>query len=384
MTSVSRRDFLIAAGAASLFCGHPPAVIGVEDKSGLKTPTVGDGEFVFECEHDWGEVPNHITWRNTHGVALDRSGFVYIVHQGDAKRPCDTVVVFDSEGRYVRSFGQEFAGGGHGISIREEGGEEFLYLCDILHRQVVKCDLFGEWIWKKRYPRESNLYQSLDSFCPTNVAFGTDEQWYLGDGYGSDYVHRFDAQGQWMSAVGGHGSQPGQFQIPHGLVFVPNRGEDGQLIVADRGNARLQYFSPDGTLVKTLQGDSNQLAQSEDSQERTSSERELEDRSDGSIVTLCPGLSSPSNMNVWEDLMVVADLHCRLIVLDSMDQVVAQLGGEPEWTQLVLGQQGIRESRDSWEPGKFVHPHDVAFDVDGNCYVVEWVEPGRVSKLVWA
>ncbi|TWT57069.1 hypothetical protein KOR42_04270 [Thalassoglobus neptunius] len=384
MTSVSRRDFLITAGAVSLFGGHAPAVHGTDDKSGLKTPTVGEGEFVFECKHDWGEVPNHITWRNTHGVALDRSGFVYVIHQGDADRPCNTVVVFDSEGRYVRSFGREFAGGGHGISIRAEGGEEFLYLCDILHRQVVKCDLFGEWVWKLRYPRESKLYQNLESFCPTNVAFGHNEEWYLGDGYGSDFVHRLDGDGRWLSAIGGHGSQPGQFHIPHGQIFVPDRGEQGLLIVADRGNSRLQYFTPDGTQKKILQGRSDQLTESGDTTGETKSEQELESTTDGLSVSSCPGLSSPSNMDVWEDLMIVADLHCRLIVLDSNDDFLVQIGGEPEWTQTVLGRPEIRENRDAWEPGKFVHPHDAAFDVDGNCYVVEWVEPGRVSKLSWA
>ncbi len=40
-----------------------------------------------------------------------------------------------------------------------------------------------------------------------------------------------------------------------------------------------------------------------------------------------------------------------------------------------------RESRDKFIPGKFVCPHGACFDHDGNTFVVEWVEVGRVTKL---
>ena len=32
-------------------------------------------------------------------------------------------------------------------------------------------------------------------------------------------------------------------------------------------------------------------------------------------------------------------------------------------------------------PGKFVAPHGACFDHEGNIFVVEWVEVGRVTKL---
>ena len=51
-------------------------------------------------------------------------------------------------GRYVRSFGKDLHKGGHGIDVRKEGNEEFLYLCDITHRHVIKTTLKGEVIWR--------------------------------------------------------------------------------------------------------------------------------------------------------------------------------------------------------------------------------------------
>jgi hypothetical protein len=37
--------------------------------------------------------------------------------------------------------------------------------------------------------------------------------------------------------------------------------------------------------------------------------------------------------------------------------------------------------RSAFQPGKFVCPHGACFDHNGNIFVVEWVEVGRVSKL---
>ena len=36
---------------------------------------------------------------------------------------------------------------------------------------------------------------------------------------------------------------------------------------------------------------------------------------------------------------------------------------------------------DQWQDGVFVHPHDACFDPEGNVFVAEWVQTGRVTKL---
>ena len=64
----------------------------------------------------------------------------------------------------VRSFGKGYYPGGHGIDIRKEGGEQFLYLCDIDHRQVIKTNLKGEEVWKLSYPMESGVYKRVKQY----------------------------------------------------------------------------------------------------------------------------------------------------------------------------------------------------------------------------
>src|SRR6516225_8019399 len=174
---MKRRDFLkqtTAAGAAALAMNVAPTILGARDKSGTKNPIIGQGEHRYECIHNWGELPKHIRWETTHGVTLDDDGFIYIKHQGLGGAAMDTIVVFDPKGKYVRSFGKGYYPGGHGIDVRKEGGEQFLYLCDIHNRQVIKTDLKGKEVWKLDYPKEPGVYKDKGGYRPTNVAFAPD------------------------------------------------------------------------------------------------------------------------------------------------------------------------------------------------------------------
>jgi hypothetical protein len=62
------------------------------------------------------------------------------------------------------------------------------------------------------------------------------------------------------------------------------------------------------------------------------------------------------------------------------NEAIVHLGDDPSWRAEVLKMQ-IRKDPSTWQAGKFIHPHDACFDKDGNIFVVEWVEAGRVTKL---
>src|SRR4029450_5159188 len=95
----SRRMFLkrTVIGATAVALG--PTILGAQDKSGRKTPTVGAGEHTYECFHGWGELPSHITWGETHGVTIDEAGLIYIKHRNNAADPMDAIAVFDAAGK---------------------------------------------------------------------------------------------------------------------------------------------------------------------------------------------------------------------------------------------------------------------------------------------
>ncbi len=78
----SRRQFLQTAGSAAVAAAAAPAILKAEDKAGSQSPRVGSGEHVYEAVHGWGEVPEHVRWGETHGVAIDEAENKPIVHLG--------------------------------------------------------------------------------------------------------------------------------------------------------------------------------------------------------------------------------------------------------------------------------------------------------------
>ena len=345
---ISRRTTLKAAGAASaaMFAsGVAPALLRAQDKAGAKNPIIGSGDYVYECQHQFLQPPNDFIWQTTHNVAVDKAGNIYIKERGHTQPARDTIYVFDPQGKFMRSFGKEYFGGGHGIDIRDEGGEEFLYLSTPEHNWVTKTHIGGEKVWETRAPQEPGVYNDKAVFRPTNVAFAPDGGFYVADGYGSNYIHQYDKNGKWVRSWGGTGTEPGKMKTPHGIWYDDRPGREPSLVVADRANGRLQYFTLDGQHIGFVNG-----------------------------------LLFPCHFDTRGELLLVADGLARLSLFDKNNQPVLHAGGDDAWIAEVKKFK-IRADEKLWQPGKFIHPHDACFDHEGNILVVEWVHTGRITRL---
>jgi len=345
----TRRTFLKTAGTAAVTAAVGPTILRATDKAGSRKPILGTGAHQYEAtSHNWGEVPAHIKWGNTHGVAIDAAGLVYIKHRSAAPEPMDAIAVFDAKGKFVRSFGKVFHGGGHGIDIRRDGKQEFLYLSDTKHGLVAKMTLKGELVWAMSAPRESHVYQDhRNRYRPTNLAFGANGTFYVGDGYGSNYVHEYDRNARWVRTWGGTGAAAGKMKTPHSIWLDDRPGREPSLVVADRANHRLQYFTLDGKHLGFINDEQ----------------------------------SFPADFDLRGDVMMVADLFARVTLYGKDNKVITHLGHDPEWTKTVLDGFKVRKNPKLWQAGRFVHPHDACFDKDGNIFVTEWVPTGRISFL---
>lgn len=346
--ATTRRRFLHQMGGGVAGSLLAPALAGVTDKAGTRRPIIGEGPYTYEVHHDWGTLPAGLRYGNTHGVCVDTRGQVYVHHTVHAtSERHDTMVVFDDRGRFVRSWGREFEGGAHGLHIRGEGGDEFLYLCDIKRATVTKTTTRGEVVWQLGYPKASAAYPvNADGtpgikYSPTNVAVAPNGDIYVGDGYGSSFINQYDASGRFIRTFGGKGSEAGRLDCPHGLM-IDTRGASPVLMVADRSNLRIQNFSLDGT-----------------------------------SIGMVDGFRHPCHFDERDGLVVVPDLFARVTLLDRQNRIVAQLGdgGQDSWKDIRGG------AREGFPAGKFVCPHSACFDAEGNIFVVEWVEVGRVTKL---
>lgn len=358
MKSTSRRQFIRRAGLLSAGSFAMPHIVTAQ-KSDAGPVVVGEGDHRYEVTHDWAKLPDKFTWQTTHNVAVDKDSNLYVIHEGVKGKDHPSIFVFDADGKFVRAFGNQFQGGGHGLEVRSEGSEQFLYVTGYQHlKNFAKLTLAGEQVWEKRAPMESKRYKEgedtkpakvwgRDRFMPTNFAFHpADGGYYLADGYGAHCIHRYDRDNKWLSSFGGHGKEDGKFNLPHGL-WIDSRGVSPSIAVADRANGRLQWFDLEGKHLRT-QG----------------------------------GFILPANIDVYGDLMLVPDLSARVTLLNEKNEVVAQLGENAEWRKEVLkDNKKMRSQPTRWEAGKFVHPHDACFDNDGNIFIAEWVATGRVTKL---
>ncbi len=288
MTPASRRGFLtrVATGLGA------PLTLGAANKSGSRKPVLGSGAHTYEVTHDWGELPRDIQYGNTHGVCEDSHGRIYIHHTVYAtSKKQDSMVVFDHKGKFVKSWGREFKGGAHGLYIRREGKDEFLYLCDIKRGLVVKTTLDGEEIFTLGYPKEAEPYSKPGpdgkprKYSPTNLAVAPNGDFYVGDGYGSSYINQYNSKGEYIRTFGGPGNAAGQLLCPHGII-VDTRGSRPILVVADRTNKRIQRF--------TLQGEH---------------------------IDFLYGTNAPCHFNIFKNGdMVVPDLFARVTLMDARKQ----------------------------------------------------------------
>ncbi|MBL8815696.1 MAG: hypothetical protein JNL58_06675 [Planctomyces sp.] len=361
----SRRQFLATSAAvagaslvssvsgASLLKGAPAVVTPSRTFSEI---VIGEGDYRYRVHHGFPQLPAEYSWQTTHNVAVDKAGNLYVIHEGrEELKDHPSIFVFDSAGKFIRAFGNQFQGGGHGIEVREEGGEEFLYVA--AYQQVkafAKMSLTGDVVWTKHAPMESMVYAEgedtnpqkvwgRDRFMPTNFAFLDDGGFLLADGYGSFKIHRYDKDAKWVSCFGGAGDGQGTFNTAHGLWIDKRPGRTPSIVVTDRAHDTLQYFTMDGVYIETL-----------------------------------TGYGLPANIDTWQNLMMVPELKAQVTLLDEKNQVVARLGSAVARLNEV---KDLRVKPDQWTEGQFVHPHDACFAANGDIFVAEWVGTGRVTKL---
>ncbi len=356
---ITRRRFLATTTTAAAALAMPRVLTAQKSDTPL---VVGTGEHRYEVQHNWPQLPDKYSWQITHNVAVDREGLLYVTHEGrENLKEHPSIFVFDEKGKFVRAFGKQFQGGGHGIEVITEGQEQFLYVT--AYQQVksfAKLTLKGETVWEKHAPMDSGIYLKdedsapkkrwgRDAFMPTNFAFLPDGGFFLADGYGSYRIHRYDKNGKWLSMFGQPGKADGEFNTPHGIDYDDRPGRTPSVVVCDRANKRLQWFDLDGKHLKTL---------------------------DGFIL--------PANIDIRGEVMLVPDLGARITLLDKDNKVITHLGEDPEWRKEVTkdgNKMRRNKNGEGWVSGKFLHPHDACFDAAGNIFVAEWVDSGRITRL---
>ncbi len=197
----------------------------------------------YRVEIRFGEepdtMPDGFKFGRASAVTTDAQGNVYAFQRG---LKADPIVVFDSTGKYLRSWGKGLFGNPHGIRVDRAGN---VWVTDNSDHQVFKFSNDGKLL--QTWGRKGVAGTDDKTFNrPTDIAWDSQDNVYISDGYGNSRVVKLDKTGKYVMAWGTPGDGPGQFRIPHSVAI----DSKDQVYVSDRENNRIQIFDVNGKLLK--------------------------------------------------------------------------------------------------------------------------------------
>jgi peptidylamidoglycolate lyase len=205
--------------------------------------------------HGWPALREGYVLGQVSGVALDSHGHVFVFHRANQPwldAPGTTPISEPALLRLEAHSGAIEAELGRGRFVVPHGlridRNDHLWLTDVGTHQVHELDHDGALLRSFGVAGEAGADEThFDQ--PTDVAIAADGTLFIADGYGNSRVVVLDADGGFVRAWGSAGSAPGQLNTPHSIAL----DAQGRVYVADRGNARIQRFTQDGTLIDVWQ-----------------------------------------------------------------------------------------------------------------------------------
>ena len=293
---------------------------------------LGSGRFTYEVAEGWGKLPEGWGFKEVAAVGTDTRGNVYAFNRGE-----HPMIVFDKDGNFLRSWGEGVFPRAHGITM---GPDDTIFCTDDGDHTVRHCTLDGKVLMTLGLSGQPAPFMSGNPFhrC-THLAIDPQSgDFYVSDGYGNARVHKYSPDGKLLFSWGESGTDPGQFNIVHNICT----DKDGWVYVADRENHRIQVFDSNGRFETQW----NNMA-----------------RPCGLYIDAQAGLVYVGELGV----ALAANFQAlgvgpRVSIYDTQGNLQARLGNQPEGE----------------EPGRFIAPHGICVDPQGDIYVgeVSWTHTG--------
>jgi hypothetical protein len=330
---------------------------------------VSAGNLEFEWMGDWAELPSEETvargWSH-HGMAFSNEGQIVTFHP---TKPL--VIILTTEGELVRSFeipvteahgltlSTDAEGTTQSIWIADNGRKRdpdynYDYMPDPMQSKVVRVSMSGLVEMKLNEPAIPGLQGepfSATSVIAFDAHLGGNGDIWVADGYGKSLVHRYNSKGEYLRSIDGTRGA-GRFDCPHSL-WIDTRSDTPELLVADRGNGRVQVFDMEGGYVRTIGANY---------------------------------FDRPTVFSSYGENLLVGELNARVTVVGPNDELIGYIGDntpvseEPAWPN-EPDDAGVPRRTSRLVEGLFNSPHGITADGDGNIYVSEWLIGGRYTKL---
>ena len=333
----SRRNFIKNAGIVVGITVMPFENIFVITKSKKEdNPVVGHGEYKYKVDKSWGiQDPSQFPVNDCHEMVMDKKKRLFMT----TTHPKNNILIYNQSGKILDAWGTDYPGA-HGLTLIEEGGEEFLFITDPETHKVCKTNLKGEKLLEFSKPKEVDAYKEDTQFKPTETAVAPNGDIYIADGNGLDYIMQYDAKGKFIRYFGGKGTEAHQFDCCHGITIDSREGKPPTLIITSRSANEFKRFTMDGNYLETIS---------------------------------LPGcyICRPvlKNDMLYFAVIVTKDwgkYDGMLAVLNTKNEVVSVPGGSiPKYNNNAF-------LAPEYDQKTFFNPHDVCIDDDENIYVPQW------------
>jgi DNA-binding beta-propeller fold protein YncE len=262
MTASPARVALTVAALTSL--GTTGLTLGQRDIA-----PQNDAPNPYATVDDWTTLPRGREWGSTGGGDMDRDGAHIWVAERCGDNSCaglglDPILKFDPTGRVVASFGGGMLIQPHGLHVDPTG---HVWVTDAAGPDGQDPQREGKGHVVMQFSPDGELLMTLGTAGvgaagrttldqPCDVVVAGDGTIYVADGHGGQRpgagphttarIVKFAPDGTYLMEWGSHGTDPGQFRTPHAIALDSR----GRVVVADRGNDRLQVFDPDGAFIE--------------------------------------------------------------------------------------------------------------------------------------
>lgn len=336
MKKNSRRSFLKKSTLAGLSVGLNKSVFAIKKNLKMDNLVVGHGNFKYTIDKNWG-IQNFKKFPidHCHEMVIDKKNRILMT----TTHPKNNILIFDRSGKIKDSWSINY-NGAHGLSILDEGDEEFLFITDPENHKVCKTSINGKKIFELNYPKEIKDYNSEKDFKPTETCIAPNGDIYVADGYGKDFIIRYDSNGNYIGHFGGKGDKNENFDCCHGIT-IDNRDKNNMtLLITSRSKNEFKRFTLDGIYKETISLPG---------------------------CWICRPVIKGGNLFFAVIVTKSWDKYDGMLaVLDRNNKVVSLPGGnKPEYLKNVLTPP-ISDKK------SFLNPHDVCIDEDENIYVPQW------------
>ncbi len=222
-------------------------------------------EIAFNSVADFPTLPPGMNFGEVPGVAVNSKGHVFVFTRsnsagGPAYAPAAAQLLeFTATGDYVGEIGKGLYAWSFAHSVRIDKDDN-IWAIDKGSDMIVKFNPAGRVLWvfgrrKESADEDTGPWEHVEPPAPhvdglfrqpTDVAWDSQGNTYITDGYINSRVAKFDKSGDWVKSWGSKGTGPGQFRTPHAIAI----DRDDNIYVGDRANRRIQVFDTEGKFLR--------------------------------------------------------------------------------------------------------------------------------------